>query len=159
MRVFRPALVPLILLSACASVSTFVNSTSDLTSGRTEQSVQESRQREGAAINENVALRNQYASLQAQKTALRGQLAAAQNQLARVNKKLAQESGATREQRDEYNRLVEKQRDLQNRLARASAAPSPADPAAAADQKARLDQLEQEKDVLARQVDALQRAL
>jgi chromosome segregation ATPase len=153
--------IPLLLfcLSACDSVNTFVGATGDLTSGRTAQSVDESRQRQAAARSENVSLSSQYAALQSQRAALRGQLSAAQVRLRGVNQKLSQETTVTQAQRDEYTRLVAKQKDLQQRLATVSATPVPSNPAAAADQKAQLDQLAQEKDVLERQVNALQRAL
>src|SRR5271157_138979 len=149
----------LIALAGCASVGTFVNETGDLTSGRTAQSVAGAQQRQNQAMAENAALHNQLAGLQAQKATLHSQLTAAQAQLRSVNNKLAKASSATQEQRDEYQRLLDKQRDLQRRLAAASAAPPPADPAAAAAQKAQLDQLAGEKDVLEQQVNALQRAL
>jgi chromosome segregation ATPase len=82
-----------------------------------------------------------------------------QERLRQVNGKLAQENGATQQQRDEYDRLAEKQRDLEGRLAAASAEPSPKDPAGIAAQKERFDRMTQEKDVLERQINALQRAL
>jgi hypothetical protein len=159
MRQSRILIGLLIPLTGCASVNSFVSSTSDLASGRTAQSVQESRQNQAAALNENASLRAQYAALQSQRTKLRGQLSAAQVRLHAISQTLAQENTATQAQRDEYARLVEKQRALQQSLADSSAAPVPSDPTAAAGQKAQLDELAQEKDILERQVNALQRAL
>jgi chromosome segregation ATPase len=149
----------ILAMGGCASINTFVSETGDLTSGRTEQAVGAAQQRQDVAKIENTSLHTQLAQQQAQRDALQGQLGAAQAQLGAVNRKLAGASGATQAQRDEYNRLVQKQRDLQHRLAVETMAPPVADPAAAAAAKARLDALTAEKDTLARQVDALQKAL
>lgn len=156
-----PTLIPLwlpLLIAGCASVNTFVSSTGDVVSGRTAQSVEDSRARQAAAYNENASLRSQYSALQAQRNSLNAQLSSARARLNAVNQKLSQDGAATSGQRAEYARLVEKQRDLQQRLSAASAAP-PSDPASAARQKDQLDDLTREKDILERQVNALQRAL
>ncbi|MBS0561820.1 MAG: hypothetical protein JSR21_17355 [Proteobacteria bacterium] len=149
----------LLALAGCTPINTFVSETGDLTSGRTDQAVGAAQQRQTAARMENASLRTQLAQQQAQRDALQAQLGAAQAQLRAVNRKLASASGTTQAQRDEYSRLVAKQADLQHRLAVETMAPPAADPAAAAAAKARLDALTAEKDTLARQVDALQKAL
>ena len=152
-------IITALTINGCASVDTFIKSTGDLTSGRSAESVQQAKRQQTAEVNENAALRGQLASLDAQRSRLRSQLSLSQERLRQVNARLAQENGATQQQRDDYNRLAEKQRDLEARLAAARAEPSAKDPATAAAQKEQVDRMTQEKDILERQINALQRAL
>jgi chromosome segregation ATPase len=153
--------IPLILaltVAGCDSVGTFVNATGDIVSGRSTEAVVNAQRQQDAAINENSTLRRQLAALDVQKSALHRQLMASQEQLRTVSQQLQHENGATQEQRSEFNRLLDKQLELQRRLSAASAAP-PEDTAAAANQRQQLESLTEEKDILERQVNALQRAL
>jgi DNA anti-recombination protein RmuC len=90
---------------------------------------------------------------------LHGQLAIAQGRLNTIRRKLAHDRQATQAQRDQYQRLIQKQRDLQKRLADAAKAPPADNREDAADQKEELDKLAREKANLEQQVDTLQHAL
>ncbi len=154
-------LLPLLALtlSGCASVGTFIGQTSDLASGGPAQREREATARQQDAYAQNISLQNELASLNRQKAGLHTALGQSRSALDRVNARLAQSRTATQAQRDEYSRLVAAQRDLQRRLDAASTQPPPADAAAAASQKAELDRLTAQKDVLRQQVEALSKGL
>lgn len=153
-------LLPMLLLCAgCEAMGTFVNETGDLASGRTQQAVERSQQAENSQRATNVSLRTQLAGAAAERRRLDGQLADARARLDRINARLAADRNATEAERDQYRGLTEKQAELQQRLAALSAAPPPNNQADAAAEKAELDRLAAQRNALARQVDALQRAL
>lgn len=151
--------VPMLILAGCASVGTFMHETGDLTSGRTAQMQRDAQANQDVALARNTSLRGQLAALHSQGARLKAQLGTAGAELRKVNTRLAQTAGATQAQRDEYKRLADQQRNLQRQLDTARAGPPPANASAVAEQKAELDRLAAEKDVLERQVAALNEGL
>jgi septal ring factor EnvC (AmiA/AmiB activator) len=149
----------MLVLTGCASVSTFMHETGDLTSGRTAQMERDAQANQDVALARNASLRDQLASLNSQSARLKRQLGTAGAELRKVNARLAQNAGATQAQRDDYRRLADQQRNLQRQLDTARSAPPPANASAIAEQKAELDRLSAEKDVLERQVAALNEGL
>jgi chromosome segregation ATPase len=149
----------LLSLAGCEAVQTFSSQTSDLANGGPGQRIAAAQANQDAARQQNISLRDQLANLQAQQEELHGQLAIAQGRLNTIRRKLAHDRQATQAQRDQYQRLIQKQRDLQKRLADAAKAPPADNREDAADQKEELDKLAREKANLEQQVDTLQHAL
>jgi hypothetical protein len=90
---------------------------------------------------------------------LKTQIDAARVKLQQIKKRIDAENRATDGQRQTYQRLLDKQNELQRRLASLSSAPPAQDSSAAIVQQQQLDQLSSERTTLEKQVDALQRAL
>jgi signal transduction protein with GAF and PtsI domain len=154
--------VPLTLaaiLAGCAPVQTFVNQSQDLASGQSGARVQAAQVRQDQAREQNVVLQQQLADVDAEQARLKTQIDAARVKLQQIKNRINAENRATDEQRQTYQRLVDKQGELQRRLASLSSAPPAQDSSAAIAQQQQLDQLSSERATLEKQVDALQRAL
>jgi chromosome segregation ATPase len=145
-------------LAGCGSIETFVNQGSDLASGNSAARVEAAQQRQDTARAENAVLQQQLVDVNAESAKLKSQINASRVALQRIKDRIVTENRATDEQRQTYQRLVDKQKELQRRLATLSSSP-PQDSAGAVAQQKQLDQLSAERAQLQKQVDALQRAL
>lgn len=158
----RSQAIPLMLaaiLAGCTPVQTFVDQSQDLASGQSAGRVQAAQGRQDQAREQNVVLQQQLADANAEQARLKTQIDAARVKLQQIKNRINAENRATDEQRQTYQRLVDKQNELQRRLVSLSSAPAPHDSSAAIAQQQQLDQLSSERGTLEKQVDALQRAL
>jgi chromosome segregation ATPase len=146
------------MLAGCTPISTFVDQSSDLASGNSAARVQAAQQRQNQARAQNVVLQQQFADVSSESAKLKSQIDAAHAKLQQIKNRITAENRATDEQRKTYQRLADKQSELQRRLAVVSSAP-PQDSAGAIAQQQQLDQLSSERAQLEKQVDALQHAL
>jgi molybdopterin-biosynthesis enzyme MoeA-like protein len=158
MRVTMVAIL-MFALTGCDAVQTAMNQNGDVASGGVEARNQQAQARLDAEHARNESLHDQLADLQSQEGGLQVQLSMEAGRLHQIKLRLAHLASATQEQRMEYKRLLQKQQDLQHRVAAAKSAPPPSNHEDAADQKEDLDKLAQEKADLEKQVDSLQHAL
>lgn len=147
------------ILAGCAPVQTFVNQSQDLASGQSAARVQAAQERQDQAHAQNLVLQQQLADVNAAQARLKTQIDAARVKLQQIKNRINVENRATDGQRQTYQRLVDKQNELQRRLASLSSAPPAQDSSAAIVQQQQLDQLSSERAALEKQVDALQRTL
>lgn len=158
MRVTMVAIL-MFVLTGCDAMQTAMNQNGDVASGGVEARNAQAQARLDEERARNESLHDQLADLQSQETALQVQLGMEAGRLHQIKLRLAHEASATQEQRKDYKRLLQKQQDLQHRLAAAKSAPPPSNHEDAADQKEDLDKLAQEKIDLQKQVDSLEHAL
>ncbi len=157
----RVAMVAMFIcaLSGCDAMQTAMNQNGDVASGGVEARNAQAQQRQDEERARNESLHDQLADLQSQQSSLQVQLSVEAGRLHQIKLRLAHEAGVTQEQRLEYKRLLQQQRDLQQKVAAAKSAPAPSNHEDAADQKEDLDKLAQQRLDLQKQVDSLQHAL
>ncbi|QQP89212.1 hypothetical protein IGS68_25005 [Skermanella sp. TT6] len=149
----------LLLLGGCAAVETYVGERRDLAAGGPEARIQEAQGRQAQARATNTALQRQVAEVQAQQASLSRDLQASQAQLGELNRKLAGTRSATAAQRRDYDRLVARQKQIRQELDALARQPQPVSAIDASAQSLKLQQMQDERDALQRQIDALQQAL
>ena len=112
-----------------------------------------------AAVKRNNELKAQLASLQQQQAELAADLNREAATLQQLGVRLDQSRSATAAQRQAYQRLDEKWRQLQKQLDRANAEPPPQNATDADAKQLQLDALGEEKARLKQQIDTLNKAL
>ncbi|WP_158047531.1 hypothetical protein [Skermanella pratensis] len=149
----------LLLLGGCAAVETYVGERRDLAAGGPETRIKDAQGREAQARATNSTLQRQVAEVQAQQASLSRDLQASQAQLGELNRKLTGARSVTAAQKRDYDRLVARQKQIRQELDALARQPQPVSAIDASAQSLKLQQMQDERDALQRQIDALQQAL